>query len=66
MDIFKNLSQNDVNFLLRHDINYTRIDKRNNKNFTYEEKIELFLEINELGTKMSNKHIEKIKSLLQK
>ena len=63
---FKDLSQNDVNFLLSHGINYTRIDKRNNKNFTDTEKIELFLEINELGSKMSDEHIQKIKSMLKK
>jgi hypothetical protein len=63
---FKDLSASDVEFITSKEVNYTRIEKLNNKNLTDEEKIELFLEINELGTKMSNEHIEKIKLLLKK
>ena len=63
--LFKDLSESDVKFITSKEVNYTRIEKLNNKNLTDEEKIELFLEINELGTKMSDEHIQKIKSMLK-
>ncbi|MGL5751107.1 MAG: DUF262 domain-containing protein [Paraclostridium sp.] len=61
---FKDLSMSDANFILYHDVRYTRIEKIDNTNLTLDEKVELFLEVNELGTKMSDKHIEKVKELL--
>lgn len=63
--LFKDLSESDVKFITSKEVNYTRIEKLNNENLTDEEKIELFLEINELGTKMSDEHIQKIKSMLK-
>lgn len=63
---FKELSAHDCRFLLNHDVSYTRIEKLGHTDLTLEEKIELFLEINELGTKMSNAHIKKVKQMLEK
>ena len=58
---FSELSYTDKETIMFHTIRYTRICKFNRENLTNSEKVELFLEINELGTKMSDKHIEKIK-----
>lgn len=62
---FKDLSKTDSNFILYHKVLYTRIEKDGFGNLSLNEKIELFLEINELGTKMSDSHIEKIKSMME-
>ena len=62
---FSDLSAEDKRFILRHDIRYTRIEKLNNKNLTDNEKIELFLEINELGTKVSQEHLDKVKEMIK-
>lgn len=62
---FKDLSVSDCNFILYHDIIYTRIEKISCSNLTLNEKIELFLEINELGTKMSEEHIKKVKKMIK-
>ena len=60
--VFSELSEEDKKTILFHQIRYTRIIKHGyNTDLTDKEKIELFLEINELGTKMADKHIEKIK-----
>ena len=60
--VFSELSEKDKETILFHQIRYTRIIKQGyNNDLTDKEKVELFLEINELGTKMSDKHIEKIK-----
>lgn len=60
--VFSELNEEDKKTILFHQIRYTRIIKQGyNNDLTDKEKIELFLEINELGTKMSDKHIEKIK-----
>lgn len=61
---FRDLSMSDTMFILNHDVNYTRIEKISCTDLTLEEKIELFLEINELGTKMSEEHIQKVKEML--
>ena len=59
---FSELNEEDKKTILFHQIRYTRIIKHGyNTDLTDKEKIELFLEINELGTKMADKHIEKIK-----
>ena len=45
-------------------LKYTNIEKNkidDEDNLTNKEKIELFLEINVLGTKMSDEHIKKLK-----
>jgi hypothetical protein len=49
---------------LYRNLKYTNIEKNkidDEDNLTNKEKIELFLEINVLGTKMSDEHIKKIK-----
>ncbi len=63
---YRDLSAEDRTFFLKHNVNYTRIEKLDNKNLSNEEKIELFLEINELGTKMSDEHLIKVKEMLNK
>ena len=56
------MSEKDKETILFHQIRYTRIIKQGyNDDLTDKEKVELFLEINELGTKMSDEHIAKIK-----
>lgn len=60
--VFSELNEEDKKTILFHQVRYTRIIKQGyNNDLTDKEKIELFLEMNELGTKMSDKHIEKIK-----
>lgn len=61
---FSDLSSRDRCFILDTNVLYTRIHKINRHNLTDNEKIELFLEINELGTKMSQEHIDKIKNMI--
>lgn len=63
---YRDLSAEDRTFFLKHSVNYTRIEKLDNKNLSDENKIELFLEINELGTKMSDEHLTKVKEMLNK
>lgn len=58
---FSDLNNEDRKIILSHNIRYTRIAKLDMKNLTDKDKIELFLEINELGTKMSEEHIKNIK-----
>lgn len=59
---FKNLNGKDKIELLFMDVKAIEILPRKFSNqLTNKQKIELFLEINELGTKMSDEHIEKIK-----
>ena len=59
---FKNLNGKDKIELLFMDVKAIEILPRKFSNqLTDKQKIELFLEINELGTKMSDEHIEKIK-----
>lgn len=62
---FKNLSAEDRRFIIRHDVRYTRIEKLAHENLTDNEKIELFLEINELGTKVSQEHLDKVKEMIK-
>lgn len=60
---FKNLNGKDKIELLFMDVKAIEILPRKFSNqLTNKQKIELFLEINELGTKMSDEHIEKIKT----
>ena len=60
--VFSELNEEDKKTILFHQIRYTRIIKQGyNKDLTDKQKIELFLEINELGTKMSEEHLKKIK-----
>ncbi|MGL5578785.1 MAG: DUF262 domain-containing protein [Fusobacteriaceae bacterium] len=62
---FRDLSQSDCNFLMNHAVRYTEIRKLDSSDLTLEQKIELFLEINELGTKMSDEHISKVKEMIR-
>lgn len=59
--VFSELSYKDKETIMFHTVRYTRLCRRNRDNLSNKEKIELFLEINELGTKMSDKHIKEIK-----
>lgn len=63
---YRDLSAEDRTFILKHNVNYTRIEKLDNKNLSDEDKIELFLEINELGTKVSQEHLNRVKDMLNK
>lgn len=63
---FSELSSKDRCSILDTKISYTRIEKLNKTNLTDNEKIQLFLEMNALGTKMSDEHIEKVKNMLIK
>lgn len=63
---FYDLSSDDNRFLLKLDVRYTRIECICGRNLNLEEKIRLFLEINELGTKMSEEHIQKVKEMLNR
>ena len=63
---FLDLSSDDTRYLLRLDVRYTRIECICGRNLTTEEKVELFLEINELGTKMSEEHIDKVKEMINR
>lgn len=59
---FKNLNSKDKIELLYDNVKATEITPRKFGNdLTDKQKIELFLEINELGTKMSEEHLKKIK-----
>lgn len=59
---FKNLNAKDKIEILFMNVKATEITPRKwNNDLTDRQKIELFLEINELGTKMSDEHIAKIK-----
>lgn len=61
---FNDLSIEDKKNILYRNLKYTNIEKNkidNEDNLTDKEKIELFLEINALGTKMSDEHIKKLK-----
>ncbi|MGL5964608.1 MAG: DUF262 domain-containing protein [Fusobacteriaceae bacterium] len=59
---FKDLSIHDMRYLLNLNFHYTRIEPAFvKKPITDAQKVELFLEINELGTKMSQEHMDLIK-----
>ncbi|MGL5961762.1 MAG: DUF262 domain-containing protein [Cetobacterium sp.] len=62
---FRDLHKEDMRYLLNLTFTYTRIQPTDKKVLTDNDKIELFLEINELGTKMHDEHIAKVKSLLK-
>ncbi|MGL4425000.1 MAG: DUF262 domain-containing protein [Cetobacterium sp.] len=62
---FEDLHKEDMRYLLNLTFTYTRMQPIDRKALTDNDKIELFLEINELGTKMHDEHIAKVKSLLK-
>lgn len=62
---FKDLPSGDHSFFVRQYVRYTRIEKLGRTDLTINEKIQLFLEINELGTKMSDEHIQRVKEMIE-
>ncbi|MGL4997452.1 MAG: DUF262 domain-containing protein, partial [Cetobacterium sp.] len=59
---FRDLYIKDMRYLLNLNFQYSRIEQVfATSKLTDSDKIELFLEINELGTKMSDEHIKQIK-----
>lgn len=63
---FKDLHFDDMKYLLNLTFHYSRIEVNHKHTcFTDEQKIELFLEINEMGTKMSKTHIAKVKKYIE-
>ena len=59
---FKDLIEKDQRFLFKHDVKNTRVMSRDiSKKVSMQDKIDLFLEINEKGTKMSDEHLKEIK-----
>ena len=62
---FKDLVEKDQKFLFRHDVKNTRIMSRDiSKEVSIEDILDIFIEINEKGTKMSDDHLKKIKKTL--
>ena len=61
---FSELSAEDTRKFLNYDVRYTRILSYEGK-IPEDFKLEYFLELNEKGTKMSEKQIEKVKSMLK-
>lgn len=60
---FKDLIEKDQRFLFKHDVKKTRVMPRDiSKKVSIQDKIDLFLEINEKGTKMPDEHLKKIKN----
>ncbi|MGL5125145.1 MAG: hypothetical protein ACRC6U_04075, partial [Fusobacteriaceae bacterium] len=60
---FMDLHLEDMRFLLNLNFHYNRIEPLlRSEKITDVQKVELFLEINELGTKMSEAHLENIKN----
>ncbi|MGL5050168.1 MAG: DUF262 domain-containing protein [Fusobacteriaceae bacterium] len=62
---FEELNREDSNMFINHEVRYTDIRKVDGTDLTKKQKIELFLEINELGTKMSEEHLTKVKNKLK-
>lgn len=62
---FKDLIEKDQRFLFKHDVKNTRIMSRDiSKEVPIEDILDIFIEINEKGTKMSDDHLKKIKKTL--
>lgn len=62
---FSDLQDSDKAFLLNHDVRYKRIMRKDlSCEIPFETKLELFLEINELGTKLEQDDINKVKTML--
>lgn len=63
---FNDLIDQDKKYLLRFDVKYTRImPNRLNENLSLKDRLQIFLEINYLGTKMSDEHLLKIRGLYE-
>lgn len=62
---FNDLIEQDKKYLLRFDVRYTRVmPNQLNENLSLKDRLQLFLEINYLGTKMSDEHLSKVKELI--
>jgi len=62
---FSDLQVSDKAFLLNHDVRYKRIMHKDlSCEIPFETKLELFLEVNELGTKLEQDDINKVKTML--
>lgn len=63
---FNDLIDQDKKYLLRFDVKYTRImPNQLNENLSLKDRLQIFLEINYLGTKMDDKHLLKIRGLYE-
>ena len=63
---FRNLIEKDQRFLIKHDVKETRIMSRDiSKEVPIKDILDIFIEINEKGTKMSDDHLKKIKKTLE-
>lgn len=63
---FRNLIEKDQRFLIKHDVKETRIMSRDiSKEIPISDILDIFIEINEKGTKMSDNHLKKIKKTLE-
>lgn len=63
---FRNLIEKDQRFLIKHDVKETRIMSRDiSKEIPIKDILDIFIEINEKGTKMSDDHLKKIKKTLE-
>lgn len=61
---FRDLIEKDQKFLFKHDVKKTRIMPRDiAEDVSIKDKIDIFLEINEKGTKMSDEHLDNIKKM---
>lgn len=64
---YKDLTDEDQFFFTHHKVVYTRVMNRaNSEDLKLETKIQLFLEINMLGTRMSDEDLAKAQALLEK
>lgn len=62
---FKDLTNEDQEFIMNHKIDYRRIMNRSNSsNLKLETRLQLFYEINLYGTKMTNEELKEVQKLL--
>lgn len=64
-EYFKDLSAKDMNVITRARVSYTRITSYKECDVPLDFKLAYFLEINALGTKITDEHIEKIENKLK-
>lgn len=64
-EYFKDLSAKDINVITQTRVSYTRITSYNECDVSLDFKLAYFLEINALGTKITDEHIEKIENKLK-
>ena len=62
---FKDLTNEDQEFIMNHKIDYRRIMNRSNSsNLKLETRLQLFYEINLYGTKMTDEELKEVQKLL--